>query len=210
MTFRCWPIAAVAGVMMVGCSGATATEGISEEGALLGQEQASHRVGSPDVAPPQLVVHGDYSDRRFLDMMAAHHAMAVDMARIALRRAEAAELRELAQTIVDAQLKEIEELRAIKQAECGRSSLPTKMHPDEMQNGGMLELSQLEEADPFDRAFMDAMIPHHSGANRLASVARLRTQAPSIQAISRSIIDAQSKEIGTIITWRREWYPGDR
>jgi uncharacterized protein (DUF305 family) len=41
---------------------------------------ATTEMDAGDVAPAQLVADGQYFDVRFLDMMAAHHAMAIAMA----------------------------------------------------------------------------------------------------------------------------------
>ena len=49
-------------------------------------------------------------DREFIDMMIAHHQGAIRMARVELARGSDAELRKLAQAIVKAQAKEIDEM----------------------------------------------------------------------------------------------------
>ncbi len=56
----------------------------------------------------QEMMGGDMSDEMFLRMMIPHHQIAIDMSEQALERAEHPELKELAQTIIDEQLAEIE------------------------------------------------------------------------------------------------------
>jgi uncharacterized protein (DUF305 family) len=66
---------------------------------------------------------------------------------------------------------------------------------------------QLAKQSPFDRAFIDSMIPHHASAIQMASVALLRSKNPGIVRTARSIVTAQSQEIGQMIQWRQHWYP---
>jgi uncharacterized protein (DUF305 family) len=156
-------------------------------------------------AEPDLVVLGKYEDRRFLDMMAAHHEMAIEQARLALERAEHAELRAMARGIVRTQTAEIEEIRSIKQSEYGSTHLPLAMDPHQMDNMGTVTDAKLEAARQFDLAFIDGMVPHHAGAITMASVGILRSNNPRILAMARAIIDAQAAEIGRMIEMRTAW-----
>jgi uncharacterized protein (DUF305 family) len=160
-----------------------------------------------DIADPDLVISGQYEDSRFLDMMAAHHEMAIDQAKMALEHADHEELRTLARGIVASQTAEIEEIRSIKQDAYGSARVPLMMNDHQTDNMGTLTDTQLEAAKPFDLAFIDGMMPHHAGAITMASVARLRSKNPRILAMARTIIDAQAAEIGKMIAWRKAWYP---
>jgi uncharacterized protein (DUF305 family) len=82
------------------------------------------------------------------------------------------------------------------------------MNPVDMANTGMLMPDQLAQQHPFDRTFIDSMIPHHASAIDMASVALMRSTNPDIRRIARAIVDAQSQEIGQMIQWRKLWYPG--
>jgi uncharacterized protein (DUF305 family) len=59
----------------------------------------------------QDMMGADVTDAMFLRMMIPHHQMAVDMSQQALERAEHPELKELAQTIIDEQSAEIQQMR---------------------------------------------------------------------------------------------------
>ena len=59
----------------------------------------------------QQMMGGDATDAMFLRMMIPHHQMAVDVSEQALARAEHPELQELAQTIIDEQSAEIEQMQ---------------------------------------------------------------------------------------------------
>jgi uncharacterized protein (DUF305 family) len=53
-------------------------------------------------------------DLMFIDMMIPHHQSAVDMAKDALAKAEHQEIKDLAQRVIDAQSKEIEQMKQWK------------------------------------------------------------------------------------------------
>mgnify|MGYP001201349746 CR=1 FL=1 len=161
---------------------------------------------SSTVAPERLVVNGQYSDERFIDMMVPHHLMAVQMAQVGSQKGQHAELRKLATTIISSQNQEIQALKDLKQRLSGTSTTPTMVNPVDMENTGMMMPDQLASQSPFDRAFIDSMIPHHASALDLASVALMRSSNDDIKRIARSIIDAQSQEIETMIQWRKQWY----
>jgi uncharacterized protein (DUF305 family) len=58
-------------------------------------------------------------DRTFIDMMVPHHQGAIRMARVELRDGENVELKQLAEQIIDAQSREIEEMNAHRTEEFG-------------------------------------------------------------------------------------------
>jgi len=67
-----------------------------------------------DMSHMQSMKPGKDYDVMFIDMMTPHHDGAVTMAREALTKAEHPEIKTLAQHIIDAQTKEIAQMKAIK------------------------------------------------------------------------------------------------
>lgn len=51
-------------------------------------------------------------DKRFIDMMVQHHEGAINMAKDALQKAQHPEIKQLAQNVIEAQEKEIHQLKA--------------------------------------------------------------------------------------------------
>ena len=47
---------------------------------MAGMNHGSMEMGSGETAPKELIVDGEYSDERFIGMMAAHHQTAIEMA----------------------------------------------------------------------------------------------------------------------------------
>ncbi len=64
----------------------------------------------------------------------------------------------------------------------------------------------LEGADPFDRAFIDAMVPHHQGAIRMARAQLDKGSDGELDALDEDVIESQSREIEQMNEWRIEWY----
>jgi len=73
--------------------------------------------------------------------------------------------------------------------------------------GMMMDPQELANKKPFDKAFIDAMIPHHQSAIEVATVAREKSENPRIKELAQDIISAQKREIEQMKQWRKEWYP---
>ena len=170
-------------------------------------EMSGMEMGSGETAPKDLIVDGEYSDERFIDMMAAHHQMAIDMARVAQQHAQLPEIQLIADDIVSSQQAEIEQLASIKEAEFDSSEVPMMMNPEEPSMYAMAMPDELAQQEPFDLAFIDSMVPHHASAIEMASTALIHSDNPEIRALARNIIDAQSLEIGQMIELRQANYP---
>jgi len=166
--------------------------------------------GSRGMASGMLMQNGEYSDERFIDAMVPHHQGAVEMARVALENAEHDEIIQLSENIISTQQAEIEELKSIKQEEFGTSQVPMEMSPQQMRGMGvMMNPQELANRNPFDKAFIDAMIPHHQSAIGMARVAREKSENPQIRELAENIISAQQMEIEQMKQWREQWYPED-
>lgn len=67
------------------------------------------------------------------------------------------------------------------------------------------ELRRLRGA-AFERAFMDAMIPHHAAAVAMARIELTHGSHPQLKAMARQIITSQTREIAQMTGWLRNWY----
>ena len=160
-------------------------------------------MGSGGIARQIVLKNGKYSDEAFIDAMVAHHRGAISMAYVALGNAGHEEIEELSRNIVFSQQAEIEELKAIKKEEFGTSRVPKGMG----QMKGMMDPQRLAKREPFDRAFISAMIPHHQSAIEMATVADEESENPRIKELAGNIISAQQREIEQMKRWREQWYP---
>jgi len=140
-------------------------------------------------------------DQRFLDQMIAHHLGAVMSAQMMIADSTRPELRDLAQRIITAQQREIDQMRAWRQDWYGATSagsIPGMM-------GGMMgaavmrpdQMRQMMGANvDFDRMFLQMMIPHHEAAIAMAQQALTQAQHPEIKTLAQGIITTQRAEIG--------------
>jgi uncharacterized protein (DUF305 family) len=69
-----------------------------------------------------------------------------------------------------------------------------------------MDTATLRDAKPFDRAFIDAMVPHHQGAIRMARAELARGKSATLHKIAEDIVAAQSREIHEMNDWRTSWY----
>lgn len=130
------------------------------------------------------------------------------MAQVALENAEHPEILALTEEIVAAQDTEIGQLKAIKQKQFGTSEVSMDMSAEEMEGMGMaMDPQELATQEPFDKAFIDNMIPHHESAIAMAQVVLEESENPEIREIAGAIVDAQEREIEQMRSWRDEWYP---
>jgi uncharacterized protein (DUF305 family) len=167
----------------------------------------SMSMGSKGMAKQMVMENGKYSDEAFIDAMVPHHQGAIAMAEVALKNAEHEEIKELSRNIISSQQSEIEELKSIKKEEFGTSNVPMEMSQEQMRGMGMMmDPQQLSNREPFDKAFTDAMIPHHQSAIYMAQVAQEESKIPAIKELVENIVDAQKLEIEQMKQWRKQWY----
>lgn len=177
-----------------------------DHGGMAGMDQGE--TGSEGMAARsrQMVMpNGEYSDAAFVDSMVPHHEGAVEMAEVGLDNAEHDQIRRLSRDIIDSQQAEIETFGRLREGIGG----PTmEMSEEDMSAMGMMEdPQQLANEDPFDRAFIDNMTPHHESAVAMAEVALRETENPEIRQIAGDIVAAQEREISQMKRWREDWYP---
>ena len=157
-------------------------------------------------------------DQAFIDMMVPHHQAAVEMAKIAQQRATHEELRTLAEAIVGAQETEIEQLREWRRAWFGSSDTPgmdampllpgMEGHAMDGKMDMTADIEALRTADPFDRALIKAMVPHHETAIAAARAIGESTERSELKQVAADMIESQQHEIDQMQGWLAVWYPG--
>ena len=147
---------------------------------------------------------GNGIDRAFVAAMIPHHESAVGMAKIAKRRGQSTFVAELADDIIRTQNTEITTMKAIASRLDGKGIKPTDLGVAEGEMGMDADMSELETAKPFDRVFIDMMIPHHQGAIRMARVELAKGSSAQVKKLATQIITAQAREIRAMNTHRSE------
>lgn len=149
------------------------------------------------------------ADRHFILMMIPHHQGAVDMANLALSKANHQEIKKLAEAIKTNQNREIEQMKAWYKQWYG-TEVPASSGRGMMSmysGGGMMraDLESLKNAPNFDKAFIEQMIPHHKMAVMMAGMV-LDSKHPEIRNLAKSIIQNQSTEIEQMQQWYQTWF----
>ena len=160
------------------------------------------------------------ADRAFVREMIPHHQMATEMAGMAKTDGEHAQIRRLARKIIKAQSAEIRTMKTIAK-DLGVTPAEMPMNGEmsdqtmrdletlgltEEQSGMAMDMHDLHGAKPFDRRFIDMMIPHHQGAIRMARAELANGKNRKLRSIARNIVRDQAKEIRTMNAWRTAWY----
>jgi uncharacterized protein (DUF305 family) len=153
-------------------------------------------------------------DKHFIEQMIPHHDGAIAMANLALQKAKRPEIKTLATAIIAAQTTEIQSMNGWYQDWFGStvSKGSTGMMGGGMMSGygmhmgGREDMTALENASDFDKAFIEEMIPHHQLAIMMANMLQSGTNRPEMQQLAKNIISSQSKEIQQMQAWYTQWY----
>jgi len=155
-------------------------------------------------------------DQHFLDQMIAHHQMAVMSTQMMIADSARPELRDLAQRIITAQQREIDQMRTWRDTWYGTTrdgALPGMIGGGMMESGmigSMMNRDQMRQmmganAD-FDRMFLQMMIPHHEAAITMAQQALTQAEHPEIKTLAQRIVTTQQAEITEMHGYLRTWY----
>ncbi len=153
-------------------------------------------------------------DRHFIEQMIPHHEGAIEMAQLAQERAIHPEIRSLATAIIQGQTREIDVMADWYKDWFGTDVSRTDvgmmgggmMSGSGMHMGGQEDMTSLTNATDFDKAFLEAMIPHHQLALMMAQMLETGTNRPEMLQLARDITAAQTKEIEQMREWYAQWY----
>ena len=146
--------------------------------------------------------------------MAEHHAQAVQMAEISLRRTENEQIRVLATDILHTQQNQIGQMHGWLAAwglplTGTEPAMAWMGHPTDGLMPGMAtpeEISTLETLPPeeADERFLRLMIPHHEAAIPMAEAALGETERPEVEQLAGAIAASQEVEIQTMQSMLRQ------
>lgn len=155
-------------------------------------------------------------ERHFIEQMIPHHEDAIAMARLALEKAEYSEIKTLAQNIITAQEAENAQMSAWYKEWFGNevpaagTGMMGMTHGGGMMQGGMMgataDFNDLKNAKPFDKEFIEQMIPHHQMAIMMAQMLAVSAEREEMKQLAGDIIEAQQKEIDQMREWYQAWY----
>ena len=200
------------------CNGGSTTEHTHDSAS--GHENHGAETGKHDQMMKKMMddmnavkMSGDF-DLDFANMMIPHHQSAVDMAEAYIPNAKDDKIKSMAQNIINAQKKEIEELRTMianhKPAEKkeGHSSAGhgAEGHNELMDamNKMMDKMKSAPMTGNADKDFVTMMIPHHQSAVDMAENEISHGKNVEMKKFSQKVIDDQSREIKEFEEWLKK------
>jgi uncharacterized protein (DUF305 family) len=150
--------------------------------------------------------HAMDHDVMFADGMTKHHRDGIKMAQIAVEKAQNAELRAMAQTMIDDQQREISEMQRL------RGDAPVTPMGDMMKMPGMMPESKMQQdmarleastGTAFDVAFTEIMPKHHDGAIKMSKHELANGDNQGLRAIAQQIADKQTQEREQLVAIHR-------
>jgi uncharacterized protein (DUF305 family) len=189
---------------------------------------------SPKAEAPVAVVHTEQVaatstvqnsvpfDLVFIDTMTKHHEEAIEMAKLAMTKAQDKDLKSFASRITNNQQREINKMKnwrdswypnapaADDMSKMGENNTqpnaPTKMEKkgEALRRYGMQQLNE-ETGNAFDLKFLEMMIPHHQEAIDLSRQALTKAEHYEIKNLARDMISTQTREIEQMRSWQNLW-----
>ena len=138
----------------------------------------------------------------FMKDMIDHHASAVVMAEICLKRAVHEKLRALCQQMLTDQTHEIEVMQEWLSDWYGIDYRPRLSGSERKMMSPLLR----HQGDEFEMHFMHMMIMHHSMAIEMSQMCLDMAYHPELISLCGNIIATQSAEIEQMEIWLCEWY----
>jgi uncharacterized protein (DUF305 family) len=157
-------------------------------------------------------------DQQFLDMMVGHHQASLEMARIATERAQHPELKQIADAIIAQQPAEIDDMQQWRADWFGSPSTPpldrvptldvsVTANNQPITANLATQIDALKSApEPFDKAFIDALLPIHQREVDAARTAILQGGHQEVLDLAGEILAAELHEIEQLQGWRSEWF----
>ena len=151
-------------------------------------------------------VQAKNADVGFAKGMIPHHEGAIAMAKVQLQYGKDAEMKALAQKIVDAQQSEISVMQnwldkneSSQPAASNAKEITQAYQQKDMSNHDAM-MQGIMDANP-DIAFAKGMIPHHQGAIDMATIEQTYGKNPAMLALAKQIKQAQTPEIKQMQDW---------
>lgn len=157
-----------------------------------------------DMQPSTSMVHSFTitDEKTFLESMIPHHQEAVDTSLLILSQAQNTELKQFAQQVVEAQTKEITQMK-----EWLRLWYSTEYKPNSTYEPMMTNLTEFKNTEQ-EKAYIEGMIRHHQGAIEMAKKVLTLNPRSEIKQMAQGIISAQESEVNILQQWLEKKYSG--
>lgn len=173
-----------------------------------GSPQATSESASGETMGEHQMAMGEF-DQMFIDMMVPHHQSAIEMAKIIQEQGENPELKQMAESMIQSQQTEIDQLRQWRQQWYGSNETPPMTQMPMLpgmsqmeQTGDAMTMDMTKDIErvrnaprPVDSTFVEAMTQHHQMAIEAATMAQQQATRQEIKDMAKNIIQAQQQEI---------------
>lgn len=148
-------------------------------------------------------------DHDFARMMIEHHQSAIDMAQVEVSKGSDAALKQMAQNIIAAQKREIEEFKKVLNTHKAEKTNDANAgghagdHNEltEAMNEMMNKMKAMAMTGNIDKDFAMMMIPHHESAIKMSEDEISHGKNLQLKQMAQKIIDDQAREIKELQTW---------
>ncbi|MFJ6456076.1 DUF305 domain-containing protein [Paenarthrobacter sp. NPDC091669] len=189
------PLAGTAVAAVIALAGCGSASGSGSSATSMPGMDHGNSTSNPSTPFANAAAHNS-ADVMFAQMMIPHHAQALEMSDMILKKPNIpAEVTALATRIKDAQGPEIEKMTGWLQSWGESTQMPTGHSMDGMM--GAKDITKLEAAQGVDAAklFLTQMIVHHEGAVTMARTETTDGKDPAAVQLSKDITSAQEAEI---------------
>lgn len=129
------------------------------------------------------------TDAKFLDQFSEHHKDAIEMAKMAEKKAENKDLKKMAQKMVKDQSKEIDQMKSWRQKYYPQAAKTESDMPK-------MDMSKLESSSghEFDMAFSEMMAKHHQQGIDMVNGVSKELSNPEIKKFAQNAAKKQEDE----------------
>jgi uncharacterized protein (DUF305 family) len=178
-------------IALAGCASGSGSSGTSTPG----MDHGSSSSSAPSTSAPAAAEH-NAADVTFAQAMIPHHAQAVEMSDMMLKKQNIpAEVTALATTIKAAQGPEIETMTGWLQGWNEPMQMPSGHSMDGMMGDAEMKKLDAGQGTEAARLFLKQMIAHHEGAIMMAKTENTAGKNTDAVKLSKDIVTAQEAEI---------------